>query len=367
MNDTSDFLLGTQSASLVTDGTHGASGFPYFEKSGMTIDATGKGIRVWFKVSDVTRFRSFDLYLGTNASNAYIANNLYFTGATAGSEYFKTGEWEAMDIPWSAFAATVGTPPARSAITYCRTLMKDLANGALTIWWGGVAGVNESSAYPNGVVSFTFDDTYASQFTIAKPILDAKGYAATLYPVLEPIGSGGSLTLAQIQTMQGSGWDIGAHSDTWANHTLGVTGMTAAQQRTMHEAIKAYMRTNGLLGQSFAYPLNFSDAASERIAGEYWRTARGTKSLIPESLPPTFPRRLRSQNMNSGLSANQAFVDKVKASKCWGVFTGHDVKASGASGNDILTADFQTIVDYCQTQGVAVRTVSQVMAATPTP
>lgn len=71
-NDTSDGYLGPQSESLTTLGTAGSGA--YIEKTGLSLNMTGKRLVIPLKLSDWIKAGTFVVYLGTDASgyaNAY--------------------------------------------------------------------------------------------------------------------------------------------------------------------------------------------------------------------------------------------------------------------------------------------------------
>ena len=49
------------------------------------------------------------------------------------------------------------------------------------------------------------------------------------------------------------------------------------------------------------------------------------------------------------------------AGKGWINFVFHDIKATGATGNDISQANFDALLAYLATSGIAVRTMSEVL------
>jgi hypothetical protein len=173
------------------------------------------------------------------------------------------------------------------------------------------------------------------------------------------------MTLAQMKALQDlNGWDFGAHASTMAQHIAGFQGLTEAQLVAEYETIRAWMRTNGLRGESFAWPNGDSDTLAETVCSRYFRSARTVYNRTHEVIPPTNPYRLRAVNPTAmTLAQMQAEVLAAKNGKYWLNFIFHDIKTTKSAQNDVATADFQGLVDYINTQAVPVRTVSQVLAA----
>ena len=371
LNDTADFSLGDRSVSLTTAGTGAAnSTYARLAKTGLTIDATGNYVRIWLKISDVTRLTTLNLILGDNAlANTYQAQlfNISPMGSSVERKsIIKSGEWTAVDVPWSSFTVSAGTP-SRSAITAAAVLAFDGGStvGPVTVRWNGVGGVAEdTTTYPNGVISLTFDDTYSEAFTVARPYMDIYGFAGTLYPIQSLFGTAGRLTEQQaLDLMRIGGWDFGYHSTTQATHDDGFDTYTEAQLVTEFETQRAWASQRGIPGDSFAWPLVYFNALSQRVASRYFRTARAGGEISVETLPPSDAYRIRPIPVGSGvtLATLKARVDQVKAGRGWGVFTFHRIVTAGPGSNDTTTAIFQALMDYISAQGVQVSTVGQVM------
>lgn len=360
LNDTSDYALGDRSARVTTNGT---GGFTVMQKSGLTIDATGKNVRVWLKIDDVSKVGNIDLFLGDNAFTNYFQASI-FTAQPENKSTIKSGDWIAFDVPWSAFTTVVGTP-SRAAIQLVRFNVSDTNSGSpATVRWNGVASIEENTTFPNGVVSLTFDDCYASTYTIARPYMDKYGYAGTLYPIVEAFATSGRLTLANAKKLESAnGWDFGFHAMTFASHNAGFDSLTKEALVSEYESMLAWGSDNDVRGDSLAWPLITSSKLSEKTAANYFSTARGGIERLSETLPPSQRMNLRTIGVNPAktLIALQAHIDKAKSSKTWAVFTFHDIVAASPTGNDTTTAIFQGLIDYINAQGVSVRTVSQVM------
>ena len=82
----------------------------------------------------------------------------------------------------------IGTPTRDGFITQLRLRARASNGNTVAVNWGAVALTDESTAYPNGVVSFTYDDSYLSHWTEARKALDKQvGYVGTFYD-LRPRG-----------------------------------------------------------------------------------------------------------------------------------------------------------------------------------
>ena len=364
LNDTTDFCLGTQSAKITTLGTGVGTSF---DKTGLALDMTGKSFVLWLKVDDLSKLNYMSVYVGdANLANYWNGQIINVAAYRESQSAVRSGEWTKYIIPFSDLATKFGTPD-RANIARIRVTFVDTNTGTgATVRMNGFGLVDETPLYPNGVISLTFDDNSISQYTKGRPKLDQYGYAGTLYPIISSVGAGaGNMTLAQMRALQDlNGWDFGAHASSIAVHGTGVHNFTEAQLVAEFESIRAWMRDNGFRGESYAWPLTDSSTLAEKVASRYFRSARGGFSRTHETLPPSNPFRLRSTGAHGiSLAQMKAEVDLAKSGKAWVVFTIHDIVETKVNTVDVLRTDFEALIDYINQQGVAVRTVSQVLAA----
>ena len=143
----------------------------------------------------------------------------------------------------------VGTPNL-AAINSVRMYFKDGGTGPLNVWVQEIAYFTPT--LDHGIVSFTFDDGFASNYTRALPILSSYDYPATAYVAREQIGLSGSdwMNLAQLQALQNTyGWDIAAHG------SINLATLNAADCEAEIQAIKAWLKAKGFNGGDYlAYP-----------------------------------------------------------------------------------------------------------------
>jgi peptidoglycan/xylan/chitin deacetylase (PgdA/CDA1 family) len=359
LNDTTDFVLGSQAAKVETLGNGTGT---TLSKTGMSaLDMTGRMFQVWVKVSDVSHLNELRLYAGdTNFTNFYILNVLSVSGSSA----IKTGEW--IPVRFGFNNATVGAgSPNRAAITDLRLRMVDDNTGTkIVLHFNGIAHLADPTPFPNGVVSLTFDDGDSTQYTEARKKMSEYGYAGTAYLARDLIGTGGYMTLAQLQDLVvNSGWEMGAHADTAVSHNLRFTNISTDVLHAELQGCKLWLRTHGLgPGDHFAYPGGSPtdwSTATEDIVRQYFRTARLNNNWPRQKLPPVMPYRLGSTGITSGVTIGtlQTEVDRCVAEKDWLILNMHDIPA------DISVANFNTLINYLNSSGVAVRTVGDVIAS----
>lgn len=371
LNDTSDYALGSQCLSVVTSGGGNSGG----QRSEITrsaipaFDMTGKSLRLWVKLVSSTRLDRVRIGVGTDASNYYLIDAAF--PAAHASGITPDGEWAVVDFDLAG-ASAIGTP-TRTACTWLMVRVTDIgAAQSATVRVGGIALVDKppASRYPNGVITLGFDDGYVDQFTNARAKMDEYGFAATCYIIQDLIGPTPSayMSAAQLRQLEDlSGWEVAAHAATTVNHNVAnaFASLTENQLRTELETHKKWMIKQGFRGvDHFAYPQGKWSAQTVPIVREYFATARTTTPPGYGSATPAESQRMRVYPINAGTSAAvlNGMVDQVKANRSWLQLYTHRVLPSGAVGTQIEKATFDAMVDYIAAQGVAVRTVGDVLA-----
>jgi peptidoglycan/xylan/chitin deacetylase (PgdA/CDA1 family) len=371
LNDTSDFLLGSQSVSFSTNATNAET--DAFRRD-IAVDMTGKGFVFFVEFGNQTAGVSkIDVQLPSGDGNF---TGIIFGGAayTADQQYLKDGEWGRFFVPFSQISAgfrggSSGTTMSRAAITSIRLRVYNLAGQQVPAKLNGIGTYPEPVAtFPNGVVSFVYDDSYSSQYATARPHLDKYGYRATAYPITGRIDSGASyMTMAQLRKLHDqNGWEIGAHATTDAIHALGLTGLSSTDRAIELKALRDWQIANGFAdSSSYAYPRGSFDAASISEVGKYWESARTTYAHSVEIVGTPYPYRLRSFNVGGWTTTQRrTMVDVAKQGRAWTIFLIHAIVSTVTdSQNDILVADHQDLVDYVASSGVPVLPVGEVMRA----
>lgn len=376
LDDTTDIALGTRSMRIQTPGTATPPGTQTFiQKLAIpAVDITNRTVVMWIKVDNYNAGCDLRVWLGSSGSAWTNYLNWSWTDGDTNKIYPVGGGWVQLVLPRSR-AATVGTPTL-TALTDVRVTTYDGGVGVpMVTHFGGIGLVPDgSSLYPNGVVSLTFDDGLADHYTEAKAYLDSKGAAGTCYPIIGALNTSGYMTTAQLKALVSmSGWEMGLHAYTNANHD-GVGGITALSPSDQVKDIvqsKEWLLANGFRDtDNYAYPQGIFNHATADNLRPWISSARTTKSR-PTSAPgpggETFPPSDRMKMYQRALSNTDtlanitAFVDAIKANKEWLIMTFHGIRATPPS-TGTTPAIFQGFVDYVIAQGVPFRTVGEVLA-----
>lgn len=393
LNDTTDFVKGTQAARVTSDGAATAGGMNLQRLTNSLPDLTGKAIRVVAKIDDVSKLAGFNLLVGTNTS---FSNSFKWQllATTSTSKVFKSGEWTTLTFGWADVHSgsgtfsldTHGTPSATTGFNQIRFQIID--NGSpVTAHVQSVEVIdNLSATFPNGVISITFDDSWDTQWTLARPKMDALGYRGTMMTIAERVGQSGRVTMSQLRHLQDeSGWEVAGHAYTTAIHDARLTSGTKQQIDDELRNLRSWLVSNGFNGDSYAYPGgNFENTTDgfpiEDLVRRYFASGRtvltgygAATNTLKEQYPPPRPYRMLAQSAISGASSGMDLpanlvgdggtLDRIKRQGAWGQLTFH-VLTTGSEGGDtgvITQTDFNTIMDAIASYGIPVLPTAEVM------
>lgn len=371
MNDTTQYVNGSQSASRVSNG---AGGNAQITKTGITptIDTTGKFWRLRVMFPDVTHLKTVAFLAGDTAfANYWRWDPVNVSTPPGDSEatFFSPSEWVTLTLNWHN--ATVGAgSPSRSNVTALRmTVTDDNTGNPVTFYWNELSLVPDPTPYPNGVVCFNFDDGYVSQWAEGRRQLSKYGYRGTCFIIGEGVDdvAGNFMTTTQLRRLQDElGWEIGSHAHTFAAHNNRLTSLSPGALDTELRAHRDYMTAQGFHARDlFAHPGGIYNPATLAAVRKYYGCARGTTVRIKETAPPGDQWRMRTRQLGSGilLAAVQAEVDAAYTNKSLYILTAHKFAATAADTITWDIASWNTLVDYVATKGIAVRTLGEVLRA----
>ncbi|MEU6181157.1 polysaccharide deacetylase family protein [Streptomyces coeruleorubidus] len=385
-NDGTEFVRGAQSV-RVTTAANGVQS-QVRKLAGTTVDMTGKVIRIVLKVDDVAHLDRFEFLVGTSSLANYYRWTVH-THSTTNANYVQSGEWVTIHLNWADVTAAGGSysisasgvPNVRSGFTDMQFNCYDDAAGAVTYRLQAIELVPDTSeTFPNGVVSITFDDSYSSVYSLAKPKMDALGFQGTMFNIAEAIGSGPSyLTVPQMRIMQDySGWEQGGHAYGTAAHAARYTTLTEQAVDDDFRKLRSWMVANSFTSEHFAYPggqfgKTTDGVPVDQIAARYFTTARSIVSETVESFAPAMPHRLKAVtgiNDASGiggvtvasLTAAGGKLDRCLNNGDWLILCLHKIVAgTPADSTEIGQAGFNTLMDAIASRGIPVVTVSEAM------
>lgn len=363
VNNTEIVLLGSQDVK----GTGGVgTSFKIDSPNTIGLDTTNRAVWALVYIDDQTTVSTVFAYLSND--NAF--TNFYKIPVQITGPEVSTSGWKILEFPWGAAVATGS--PTRAGINKIRLEFSPYG-GTTPVARIGAVGHRLVNQYPNGVMSFCLDHCYLTHYTSARPKLDQYGYPATVYIIDNTVDSGqdtgGDLTSAQLQEMEHvHGWEISAHCTDYSTH-VDITTWTAAQLDAEFSAMRSFLLSRGFKGSDqYASPSGFMSEAVSEAALTYFKGVRlaadGAGSAITGMYAPGKYRALPAIVFDSVLfpvATIKARMDIAKANGYWFIFVTHKQDPTTSAGQTISAADFASIVDYANSIGIAVRTVTDAM------
>jgi peptidoglycan/xylan/chitin deacetylase (PgdA/CDA1 family) len=233
------------------------------------------------------------------------------------------------------------------------------------------------------VVSLTFDDGWADQYTNARSILDAHGMKATFYVSSKGIGTLGLLSWAQLEALHADGHEIGGHA---LDH-VDITKVSEEEARRQVGDDRATLRQRGFDVQSFAYPHGEYNAIVRSIVHECGyasgRRAWGLRAIdavrdsrpAAGNIPPEDRYAIPTTcciRFSTPLARLQDRIVRAENSDShsWLPLVLHRVSDSGHPAYSISPTTLDALLAWLQrreTNGTVVRTVSEVVGERTTP
>ena len=353
-DDPTTYALGEQSLMLTTDG----EGSAVFTRKALTpaLNFTDRALKVWVKIDGVENLG--ELRISTTGDDFRTWTDYWVAGARSEAGFLRDNEWNVVTISPGQAAAT-GDPDS-SRVDSIQVRIADKGTGQpLTVWLSSIAVIPKND---RAIVTFAFDDGYASDYSEARPVLDKYHFPATSYVVGALVGSSGRLSVEQLKSLQDlNGWDIASHSYTHSN----LTQRAGSEIENDLVLSKQFLERNGFYRGSthFAYPHGgFDNAELRSLVQKYFDTARIAEGGS-ETLPPSDPYRLRvlmAVNTTSPAQVSSEVQSAIEGGD-WLIIVFHRIVNTNANQEmEYLKSDFEQIVDDVASRGVEVLTVSEV-------
>lgn len=362
--DTTNMALGSR---CITTTTNGAGLANTYRKLGAPAqDLSARNFAMLVKVDQPTKLSQFNLYLGTGSLSVFsvlTAGN----GGGSSAAVLQPGVWTWVYFSWADVTSNVGTLD-RTVVTDRQIRVVDNSTGSITFSVNALATFPKPTLYPNGVVTFNFDDCWDSQATLAAPTLDLYGYGANAMVIVEALGDTGTgkFTQATLDKLQSyHRWEVGGHAYTYAAHNAGFSTLGASALDDELLNLRDWLRRNGYRGHDlFAYPLGDDTQAVNDNVGKYFTFARQIVRVPSLPMPVDQPMRLRSYSVSSSdtLASVQGKVDAAYTNGTWLVLTFHKLVAGAPSaGTEWANSDFTSLIAYINAKPMPVMTLGAVL------
>jgi peptidoglycan/xylan/chitin deacetylase (PgdA/CDA1 family) len=364
LSDTDDHVLGTQSMSFDTDGTGTVATLQHEDMP--PIDARDSDFKIWVKIDNVAHLAALDVWLGDSGlRNVY----KFRLRSTQAQQWMTDGDWVSFTVPWSPDNYVIEGTPNRAAITELAIRAADDATGNIVrVHLNGIALVPEPvQRYPHGVVSFTFDDGWATAIDPGAQILAAHHVPATAYIIMDAVGLPGRVTLADLHAVQDAGWDVAVHANTDLHHFARFPSLPTPVVEDDVVDARAWLIENGFKGYDHcAYPGGDFSGGSDvlGVAARYFASCRTIFEKQRETYPPSDPHKLRVLLVTNTMTLGtvEQMVDDAQQSREWLILVFHKLGPSTTSSIEWSAERFTALADYITASGMPVETVSSVLA-----
>jgi peptidoglycan/xylan/chitin deacetylase (PgdA/CDA1 family) len=207
--------------------------------------------------------------------------------------------------------------------------------------------------FDNGKLIINFDDGGSSQY-LAFEDLVAQGEKATFYLISNIIGTGANLSWAQVQAMNAGGMDIQCHT---YDHPSLIT-LTEAQVYAEYDDLDAQFVAHGIpAAHHTAYPYGGADAN----VLTWTATRRLTGRMVAEGYVYPYSNKMAlwtySASSVTDFDVLKAAMLVAQLTKCAIMVYSH-----GIDGATWPRAKFNEVIDYAQSIGMDIITVSELYA-----
>ena len=205
---------------------------------------------------------SISFYVWVDSVNNYSNINLELYNVAGSNNYFYMAlrtkvsvlpnQWNNVILKISDFTKT-GTISTTSVINSIKITGLGKSGTYNNMKFGGFV-LNQKS---RTAITFSFDDGYYSDYTVAYPTLKKYGFSGISYIISSNVGGvydAPRVTLEQLLEMKDNGWQIGLHGSDSLNW---VSDVTITQAEASIKACKEYIYANNLVtdgAESCAYP-----------------------------------------------------------------------------------------------------------------
>ncbi len=261
---------------------------------------------------------------------------------------------------WTKFSTTFMAPAGAKSVSIYQILAKP---GYIV---SDDYSLSEYTPVPfnRGIVSVTFDDGWANQYTNAFPLLKQYGLNGTFYIISgELTYQPDYMSLAQVKNLQAAGNEIGSHSVTHPDLT------TLSQANLVNEMSQSQATLQNALGTpvtDFAYPFGAYNANTITVGKQYYQSQRTVNGGI--NTKDNFDiTTLKIYEVDSNISQAQVqgWVQAAIAQKGWLILVYHEIATTPSDPTDALyttqPSDLNAELNYIKQSGVAVETVNQAL------
>lgn len=216
-------------------------------------------------------------------------------------------------------------------------------------------GINHSNAQNGPVVSFTYDDGFASWYDIGFPVFQEYGFPAVVYINATNSWVIAPGTLDKLHEMQAAGWEI-------SNHTY---SHNCSYGETEVSNMKSWLDVNGFPNSGFGAPCNTWDHGRSNIVKKYHSYDAGSYTLVG-GLSQPFDRYFLQRHAltnSETIESIRGYLDDAVANNKWIIFSAHDLGGTYGDGSTWLQSEqlLRMTLDEIVARAIPVKTVREVI------
>jgi peptidoglycan/xylan/chitin deacetylase (PgdA/CDA1 family) len=277
-------------------------------------DGDGKWYFDPVAVTPDTQYRFSDYFKATVATQVMVA----FTMSDGSMNYQLIGQPDAA-AGWTQFSTSFTAPQGAESMTIFHLLQ---SVGTLT-----VDDENLQTYMPAGfngpLVTLTFDDGYANEYTQGLPLLQKYNFVSTQFIITDLVNTNGYMTNAQLKAMYQAGNEIGSHTVTHDD----MLDETPQQWTTELSQSKSQLQNwTGATVTDMAYPYGLYGSALIQQVAKYYTGARSVDNGL-NSKDNLSAYTVKVQNVFDNTTTAQItdWLNQAKATNTWLVLVYHSV------------------------------------------
>lgn len=205
------------------------------------------------------------------------------------------------------------------------------------------------------VVSFTYDDGFASWYDIGFPVFQEYGFPAVVYINATNSWVIAPGTLDKLHEMQTAGWEI-------SNHTY---SHNCSYGESEVSNMKNWLDANGFPNSGFGAPCNTWDHNRANFVKKYHLYDAGSYTLVG-GLSQPFDRYFLQRHAltnSETIESIRGYLDDAVANNKWIIFSAHEFGGTYGDGSTWSQSEqlLRMTLDEIVTRGIPVRTVREVI------
>ena len=212
-----------------------------------------------------------------------------------------------------------------------------------------------SAGWRRPMLSYTFDDGWASAYQNSIALFDRAGSKATFYLNPSSIDTHGFMTSAQVTTLAGSGHEVASHG---YEHRDFTTLNPAAIDYQLKYSNDYFRQVFNMQSVNFAAPFGSSDEQLTFYTRKYYDSARSTQDGI--NTKQTFdPYNLRVLYVGNDLPLDRLkeVIAQTQAAHGWLILVYHRIDTSTQGETATSPEEFRSQFEAVRTSGITVMTV----------